>query len=266
MNDCNTFRVCTKCGQSKPLTTEYFQPRKEGKQGFNSQCRECRRKAAKDWPSQTSEKHKATKAARAKHPEVVERRNKRRRERYANDPEFKQYLLDGMKKRRDRDPEKTKVRKHNEYQRHKARYKKWKRKYYLANRPKLIKQAKGYKRNPITAKVSTQRRLARKRNLPDTLTKQQWLDCLAYFNNQCAVCGKPFSNENKPYMDHWIPLSDPNCPGTVARNIIPLCGGSGGCNESKHDLNAVEWLNDFYSPDEVGVILERITRYITGRL
>lgn len=36
-------KTCTKCGEEKEATTENFDPRKKGKDGLCSWCRECRR-------------------------------------------------------------------------------------------------------------------------------------------------------------------------------------------------------------------------------
>ena len=43
-------------------------------------------------------------------------------------------------------------------------------------------------------------------------------------------------------MDHWIPLADAACPGTVAWNILPLCDGLTGCNNQKGAKNPKTWL------------------------
>lgn len=263
MTDCNT-RVCTRCGSEHPLTAEYFQRSKGYKLGFNSQCRKCRNEQARHYPSTKSERKKQTKAAHAKRPDVVERKNQRRRERYANDLEYRQRLLDDNNKRRIANPELTKVKKREEYQRHKNKYKESGRKYYLKNRDVYIERAKKYKPDPIKRAIGVQRRLARKRELPDTLTKEQWLACLEYFNNQCAVCGKPFDEQCKPYMDHWIPLKSPDCLGTVVKNIVCLCGGKGGCNESKHSHDAKKWLSDFYPSEQAQAILQRIEEYFAS--
>lgn len=35
-------KICSKCNERFPLTDEYFEPRKKGKDGFRNQCRKCR--------------------------------------------------------------------------------------------------------------------------------------------------------------------------------------------------------------------------------
>jgi hypothetical protein len=61
--------------------------------------------------------------------------------------------------------------------------------------------------------------------------------------------------------DHWIPLASPDCPGTVPENIIPLCFGSGGCNNSKKAKDGYEWLLQRYGKRKACVILKRIQAY-----
>lgn len=41
--------TCTKCGQSKPATTEYFGTSELGRYGLRSQCKGCCNKAAREW-------------------------------------------------------------------------------------------------------------------------------------------------------------------------------------------------------------------------
>jgi len=116
----------------------------------------------------------------------------------------------------------------------------------------------------------SERYRSRKANLPDTLTKDEWLFALKYFENRCAVCGKSPQEYPDLYLaaDHWIALSDPreDNPGTVATNIIPLChtktkGTYGGCNNSKKHKDPKIWLKEKYSEEEVQIILDKIQKY-----
>lgn len=98
---------------------------------------------------------------------------------------------------------------------------------------------------------------ARKRQLPDTLTKQEWLTCLEYFNYACAVCGISF-DDTIPHADHWIPLASDKCTGTVATNMICLCKS---CNSSKNSRMPDVWLEWKYGIHQANVILKRIETY-----
>lgn len=78
--------------------------------------------------------------------------------------------------------------------------------------------------------------------LPDTLTDQEWQAALDYFGGCCAICERPAGLWHRIVKGHWIPLSDPECPGTVALNIIPICDGQDGCNQAQKGKSPSLWL------------------------
>lgn len=105
------------------------------------------------------------------------------------------------------------------------------------------------------------RREARKRALPATLTHLEWRRCLEYWNSRCAVCGRPQGLWHKLAQDHWIPLSSPECPGTVASNIVPLCHGENGCNNKKSTSDPHDWLLRTFGKRKAARIERRIREY-----
>lgn len=128
------------------------------------------------------------------------------------------------------------------------------------NNPKKAMQRtlRWQKRNPEKVKqykhISEQKRLAKHRNLPRTLTVKEWDDCKSFFNNKCAYCGK----EEKLTVDHYIPLANEKCLGTVIENVVPACIS---CNSSKHKKDAVEWINEKNDLHTAQHILSRINSY-----
>lgn len=108
-------------------------------------------------------------------------------------------------------------------------------------------------------------RSARKYGLPATLTPGQWQHALNYFNGCCAVCGRQMNDmfgEFTISADHWIPLiAYENGPGTVATNIIPLCHGKGGCNNSKVHHLPTFWLDRKYGKRKGRQIAAKIQTY-----
>ncbi len=82
--------------------------------------------------------------------------------------------------------------------------------------------------------------------LPCTLTTEDWLLALDYWHHACAICERPRGLWHIIAMDHWIPVSDPRSdnPGTVPENILPLCHGIDGCNNSKGNRDASTWLSE----------------------
>lgn len=126
-------------------------------------------------------------------------------------------------------------------------------------------QRKYRRKYPDKIKVRAANRKARQHDLPEGLTADEWGFALQYFDNCCAVCGRPAGLWHTIAQDHWIPVSANNDanPGTVATNIVPLCHGYDGCNNSKHDKPADEWLIGAYGKRKAGQIMKRIEEYFT---
>jgi hypothetical protein len=133
------------------------------------------------------------------------------RKRYADNPQAKR---DEAKRFRQNNPEKVRL-----------RNREW---YYK-------QQAENTEHHRQSRRIRESRRRARKGSFANTFSLTEWLECLQYWNHSCPVCG----NVNKLHADHWIPLTNPDCLGTVADNIIPLCQH---CNISKSNLEAKVWL------------------------
>jgi hypothetical protein len=116
--------------------------------------------------------------------------------------------------------------------------------------------------NPAAIRNYSARRRARESGLPDTLTTADIAFLYQYWGFACAVCGKEEGLFNlKLALDHWIPINDPACPGTVRTNILLLCHGRGGCNNSKHGKDPVLWLTRRYGERRAKAILKKIDAY-----
>lgn len=101
---------------------------------------------------------------------------------------------------------------------------------------------------------------ARKNQLPNNFTKSDWNRTLSYFNNSCAVCGFDFTSKIRyAAADHWVPLSKSG--GTIPTNILPLCHGQGGCNNSKGNKNPEKWLAAKFGIESADKILDKIKNY-----
>lgn len=104
---------------------------------------------------------------------------------------------------------------------------------------------------------------ARKRNLPDTFTPTDRAFMLQYWQHACALCGNEEGFWHTLADDHWIPLSSPNCPGTIATNMLPLCHGRSGCNNSKNGDEPEKWLLSRFGPQQTRRILKAIEAYFS---
>jgi len=135
--------------------------------------------------------------------------------------------------------------------------------YRAANPEKVREYARVYyAANPEKVRVHSQRRRARKANLPNTLTAAEWQYAIDYFYGYCAVCGRPPKNlfkTRRVNADHWIPLSKGG--GTTADNIVPLCSGEDGCNNRKGNKDPEVWLALKFGKRKARVILQRINAY-----
>jgi hypothetical protein len=118
-----------------------------------------------------------------------------------------------------------------------------------------------WKSNRTLTLVYAANRRARRAALPDTFTETEANFMLTYWHFCCAICGNQRGFFWSLAHDHWIPLASPQCPGTIAENIIPLCHGQGGCNNSKADKDPVVWLKSRYSSHQVKRILAAIEAY-----
>jgi len=89
------------------------------------------------------------------------------------------------------------------------------REYYQKNKERFREQRR----------TAFQRRRARQKQLPATLTHDQWLEILQSYDHRCAYCGQQF---DKLTRDRIIPVV--NGGGTTMHNIVPACRK---CNRAK---------------------------------
>lgn len=220
-------KQCRKCGNVFPATLEYFYKSKSGRYGLDGRCKSCICQQQREWVKNNPERKKQQdKDYAAKNPERVAE-TKRRWAR--NNPEKK---LQASRDYRKRNPGQNTPN---------------------ATKWRLL--------NPDNTRAIKLRRRAKERSLPNQFTAQDWQVALNHFNGCCVVCGRPTGLWHKLAADHWIPITADNCPGTVPENIIPLCQGQDGCNNSKSNREPIEWLINRVGKQKAQAILERINRY-----
>lgn len=266
------YKCCTKCGQEYPETLEYFSKDKYKKSGISSKCKICVREISRnkqgyyehDFERRCDEAksrgYRVCLICKEEYPENAENF-------YKNKDQFSCYCKPC----------------HQELNRNNTR--EWRQN----NREYIVKKALEWtKNNPDKARVinaryrqtenSKQRkrisnvnRRARKRDLPNTLTREQWQQCLDYWDNSCCICGrKSVPDELSIAQEHWIALADKreNNPGTVAVNILPMCHHNNnkhhnvsGCNNSKRVSDPIEWLKRRLENDKAQEKLKEIEAY-----
>lgn len=98
----------------------------------------------------------------------------------------------------------------------------------------------------------------RRVNHPKQFNTNQWKRALKHFRWHCAYCGVAFTDDNHPTVDHVIPLSHSETPGSVITNILPACAS---CNAAKHTSEVQAWLINRFGDDHATRVLTRIQSY-----
>ena len=268
MNDSTPKRQCSKCLKVFPATLEYFHKSKRGLFGLHSQCKICKRKYAKNgnkpdpiaqilsdvglkkctqckiWKPATQENfytdkrlssglHSWCRNCKNNTQRSDPNRSKRRRLHYRLN---KQHELENNKKYHEE--HKSEIKKRQSAYRKTEGFKKSKAKH--RRKPDV------YKTDALRSKI---RYHAKRSNTAksDSINRQQWESAKKYFNYRCAVCGKEPNEDQVLAIDHWIPISKGGL--STVENIVPLCHGVDGCNNSKKDKDPLEWLILRYGDD-----------------
>lgn len=239
---------CSKCGEEKEATTEYFEFREDSKDGLRGQCRDCTRKSKRKYYEKNKE-HK------------LEYDKRRRKEKKDHIAKLMKMWSDSHKEHRAIYSRKYQKENKDAIARRRAKYyqgNKVKISEYIANnKERIIARDRAWRaKNMDKCILKAQKRRALKKSLPATLTSKQWEDARQYFHGKCAYCGKT----SQLFQDHFYPLSK---GGEYARlNIIPACGS---CNSSKGSKLFHEWYPGykFYSKKRESIIL-RYLNYHKG--
>ena len=266
------YKTCTKCGKELPATAEYFSKDKRIKCGLAAKCKDCNRM----WKEENKERIKQYKKKyREENKEMLSEQKKAYYEQ--NKEHIKQYKKKYYEENKEMLSEQKKAyyeqnKEHiNEYQKqwresHKEYNQKYKSKWYQENaqrlkpkhqqyreknKDKLHNQAKQWKTiNKDRVAIHNAKRRSLKKQLPATLTVQQWQKIKEIFNHQCAYCGKPLT---KLTQEHFIPVSKGG--EYTHNNIIPACQS---CNCSKQAKDFFEWYpqQPYYSKEREQKILD----------
>lgn len=243
-------KQCSKCGVEYPATAEFFYSNKNGLYGLRSDCKACRREHKRQYYAENAEKVLAyNRQWLAKNPDkkreyshrwYVNNKGKHHESGRKWAARNREKVRAASRRYRACNPEKSRTSKHtwvsNNLDKMRASRQRWDDK------------------NPNALLIKGQRRRARVHGLLDTLTTAQWQLALNYWKRRCAYCGAV----GKLTIDHYIPVNNPNCPGTVAANVVPACSV---CNSSKGDNNACAWMRWKFGEEKAREIQTRIQTY-----
>lgn len=144
-------KTCRKCGEELPATTDYFNKRKDSKDGMCGECKKCQKKYREENKYNQQKYEENRRANRKEHTATVKKiyqsKNKDKVSEYG-----KKY-----------------------YHEHKERIAAYKKKYKAENRDYFI--------------LAKQKRRALEKILPATLTTEQWEQIKLHFENSCCYCG-----------------------------------------------------------------------------
>jgi len=225
------FKRCTKCGEEYPATPRYFPRYKKNKSGLFSHCHVCNRNHVKSWKNDNFEYY---------HQHKQEYTESHRADKHAYDLIYsKTHAIKKCKNAK------------LYHRSHRSERLEYGSKYYQQhkNDPHIREQSR---------KI-VQTRRTRKQALPATFTVDDWKRSLDYFNNCCAVCGRPQGLWHKLAQDHWISLSKGG--GYTPENVVPLCHGIEGCNNQKGNREPELWLVEKYGKRKANKIIKHIQSY-----
>jgi hypothetical protein len=254
-------KQCAQCKTVKPATLGYFPRRADQKDELSYYCKKCNNDNARKWTDANREK-----------------KRQGDRDRYKANPE--PYKLNAKKWRAinpDRKRELGRIWSDANREQERERKRKWERnnpdavrqasrKKYIAHKERIEQRNREWAAaNPEARRAIWTRRRARKRALPNIFTSIDRQRALGYFEALCAVCQRPTDGSSRAlHIDHWIPLSSPDCPGTIPGNMVPLCGGADGCNNSKGSKNPRQWLIDKFGQAKAAEIMVRVEAYFAS--
>ena len=208
-------KSCSNCGGEYPLSLEYWYKNKRAKSGCSTYCKTCTKaRSNKNYYDNIEDR----KERRTKNKEKLARYNK-------------QYKKDNKEKL---------ARYHKQYKKdNKEKIAEQQKEYKAKNKEKIARYKEQYYQSEQGRKnkvKSNQNRRAKKAQLPNTLTTEEYEDNLKYFNHSCAYCGCELDEDNH-HIEHVYPISR-GVYGTTKENCIPSCDS---CNLSKGPKTIAEW-------------------------
>ncbi len=228
-------KSCPTCGSLYPQTQEYFIVRQRHPGGgctLGGQCKDCYRRRQRVYHAAHRDHENAEhRQWRTAHKEEI---NARQRTKYAENPV----------PRRERNRRRRLL-------------------YPLAKQIEG-QQYRATARGKEVARTAFARRKARKLGLPCTFTTDDWKYTLEYWYYTCAICGAQDGLLHMLAQEHWIALSHPHSPGTVATNMLPLCDGTFGCNQRKGKKDGWTFLVERLGPRKAKAKLREIDAYFAA--
>lgn len=252
-----TTKTCTKCGETKPLEAFSLAGSHRYPARRRARCKQCSSQAFQGWYNEhKAANNAATKAYRKAHPEKMGLLYKAYRDTHQKERSLYQQSWEAAHR------EERSLYNKAYYAIRRDKQLRYNRLYYAAHRATRRKASRLYAVHHKTQRALLQNaRRTRRKHLPTTFTSEQEQFARQYFHYACAICEREASFTSVIGLDHWIPLASADCPGTVATNMIPLCHGEHGCNNSKGKKDPIFWLKEHFGTRKAAQILKKIAAY-----
>ena len=214
---------CTKCGENKPNTNEYFYFQNKSKGTLRSRCKVCNNDKDKGKEYYENNKDKILKYKKKYYENNKDKLKKCRennkdkiRER---DKKYRENNKDKIREYRENNKEYYKEYRENNKEHYKDLFKK----YYENNKDKY--------------KEYNHKRRALKLGNGGSYTKAQWLDTLEYFDYKCAYTGECI--KHSCHVEHIVPISKGGT--SYIWNLVP---STASANLSKQNRDMEEWYRE----------------------
>ena len=289
MNIPYVMKKCSKCGIWKVFNNINFSKDKKSKYGLRCYCKECQRKASKEYANENKDKIKErSKKYYEQNKDKMKEYNKKYYEQNKKAkpkekppkyktctscgkllPNTKEYFYEGGK-RKDRTKPLKSICKECEklyhktqdkiyYQEHKERRKEAHKIWYQNNREKRLEYWQEYRKSErgkqaIAAKRFNDhnRRRLLKQNQGKGITAEQYKEVMSFFDWKCAYSGEKLKKDTRT-LDHIISLKQGG--DHEIWNLVPM---TRSLNSSKQDKDMLEWYKeqDCYDPKRLAKIYE----------
>jgi 5-methylcytosine-specific restriction endonuclease McrA len=229
----STSKKCTACEQVKPLTLEYYHRRGNRPLGFMSRCRLCVQQS--DTARSRKRYANGPGRIRRKPPAPGQQACTKCKTTYPATLEFfgpSKPSANGLTSWC-----RVCVRERARLNRAKLRATPDGQKKILVQKQRYAKSPRGRETKRIRSHTDNHKRRQRRLAVPFKWQPEDWQACLAAFGNCCEYCDAAVTL----HQDHFIPLSDPACPGTIPTNMVPACQQ---CNLSKGSRHPHQWVRD----------------------
>jgi len=279
-------KVCTKCGESKPATREYFHARKSR---LRNECKDCAKKyrvsnkkriaanGKKRYDANKEQVNIDAKIWRDANPEKVTARRKKdyelnkdkilaKNKKWSDANKehrsaYNKVWRDGCKEERIiyqkeyyQENKETAKQNASEYRRNNPEtVYLTRRKYYDNNKERIGRTNNQYRlNNKERYVIASERRRAKKKLLISTFSIKDLTDCLNFFDHKDAYTGLPMTIVSQ---DHVIPSTN---GGAYVRQNIILCEKSINSSKNKSDMETWYKRQPFFSEERLAKIYEWI--------